>query len=40
MERIKELVELLNEASKVYYQENREIMDNFQYDKLYDELFA
>ena len=40
MERIKELVELLNEASKVYYQENREIMDNFQYDKLYDELVA
>lgn len=40
MERIKELVKLLNEASKAYYQENREIMDNFQYDKLYDELVA
>ena len=38
MERIKELVELLNKASKAYYQENREIMDNFEYDKLYDEL--
>ena len=40
MERIKELVELLNEASKAYYQENREIMDNFEYDKLYDELIT
>ncbi len=40
MERIKELVELLNKASKAYYQENREIMDNFKYDKLYDELVA
>lgn len=37
-ERIKELVKLLNEASKAYYQESREIMSNFEYDKLYDEL--
>jgi len=36
--RIKELIELLNEASKAYYQESREIMSNFEYDKLYDEL--
>jgi len=36
--RIKELVSRLNEASKAYYQENREIMSNFEYDKLYDEL--
>ncbi len=36
--RINELIELLNEASKAYYQESREIMSNFEYDKLYDEL--
>lgn len=36
--RIKELVNRLNEASKAYYQENREIMSNYEYDKLYDEL--
>ena len=36
--RIKELVELLNEASKAYYQESREIMPNIEYDRLYDEL--
>ena len=37
-ERIKELVEILNKASKAYYQEDNEIMTNFEYDKLYDEL--
>ena len=37
-ERMKELVEVLNNASKKYYIENREIMSNFEYDKLYDEL--
>lgn len=37
-ERIKELVKILNEASKAYYQEDTEIMSNFEYDKLYDEL--
>ncbi len=36
--RIKELVTLLSEAGKAYYQESREIMSNFEYDKLYDEL--
>lgn len=36
--RIKELVALLSEAGKAYYQESREIMSNFEYDKLYDEL--
>lgn len=36
--RIKELVELLNKASRAYYQEAKEIMSNFEYDKLYDEL--
>ncbi len=38
--RIKELVSILNEASKAYYQEDREIMSNFEYDTLYDELVA
>ncbi|WP_370750472.1 NAD-dependent DNA ligase LigA [Eubacterium sp.] len=37
-ERIKELVELLNKAGRAYYQEAEEIMSNFEYDKLYDEL--
>ncbi|MBR5517300.1 MAG: NAD-dependent DNA ligase LigA [Firmicutes bacterium] len=37
-ERIKELINILNEASKAYYQEAREIMTNFEYDALYDEL--
>ena len=39
-ERIKELVAILNEASKAYYQDAKEIMSNFEYDKLYDELVA
>lgn len=37
-ERIKYLVELLNEAGRAYYQESREIMSNLEYDALYDEL--
>lgn len=40
LERIKELVELLNEASRVYYAQDEEIMSNYEYDKLYDELVA
>lgn len=36
--RIKELVKILNQASKAYYQDGKEIMSNFEYDKLYDEL--
>lgn len=36
--RMQELVELLNRASRAYYQEATEIMSNFEYDKLYDEL--
>ena len=36
--RMKELVEQLREASKAYYAEDREIMSNYEYDKLYDEL--
>ena len=35
---MKEKVKILNEAAKAYYQENREIMPNIEYDKLYDEL--
>ncbi|MDO5410080.1 MAG: NAD-dependent DNA ligase LigA [Lachnospiraceae bacterium] len=35
---MKELIEVLNRASKAYYQENTEIMSNFEYDALYDEL--
>ena len=38
--RMQELVELLNKASKAYYQDAEEIMSNFEYDKLYDELLA
>ena len=38
--RIKELVEILNKASKAYYSDDVEIMSNFEYDKLYDELVA
>lgn len=37
---MKELNLKLNEAAKAYYQENREIIPNFEYDKLYDELLA
>lgn len=35
---MKEKIRVLNEASKAYYQENSEIMSNFEYDKLYNEL--
>jgi len=37
-QRIKELIEILNRASKAYYAEDTEIMSNFEYDALYDEL--
>ncbi|MGI5945967.1 MAG: NAD-dependent DNA ligase LigA [Lachnospiraceae bacterium] len=36
--RMKELISVLTEAGKAYYQESREIMSNFEYDRLYDEL--
>ncbi len=36
--RIRELVAILREAGRAYYQESREIMSNFDYDRLYDEL--
>lgn len=35
---MKEKVRILNDAAKAYYQENREIMPNIEYDRLYDEL--
>ncbi|MCT4598679.1 MAG: NAD-dependent DNA ligase LigA [Vallitalea sp.] len=38
LDRMKELISILNKASKAYYQENDEIMSNYEYDKLYDEL--
>ena len=37
-QRITELVDKLNEASKVYYSGNDEIMPNYQWDAMYDEL--
>lgn len=40
LKRIKELIPLLQEAGKAYYQESREIMSNYEYDRLYDELAA
>lgn len=38
--RMQELVELLNRARRAYEQEDTEIMSNFEYDKLYDELLG
>lgn len=37
-ERMQKLIKILNEASKAYYAEDREIMSNFEYDRLYEEL--
>ena len=38
MNRMRELIDKLNEANKAYYAEDREIMSNYEYDALYDEL--
>ncbi len=38
IERMKQLRDLLSAASKAYYSEDNEIMSNFEYDRLYDEL--
>lgn len=38
MDRMRELVSLLNRASEAYYAKDEEIMSNFEYDRLYDEL--
>ena len=40
LQRINELVKKLNEAAKAYYQDASEIMSNYEYDALYDELAA
>ena len=37
-DRIKELTEILNRASQAYYMQDTEIMSNYEYDALYDEL--
>jgi DNA ligase (NAD+) len=38
MERIRELVPILNRAAQAYYAEDVEVMSNLEYDRLYDEL--
>ena len=38
MKRMRELVDLLNRARRAYEQEDTEIMSNYEYDRLYDEL--
>ena len=40
MNRMKELVGILSKASEAYYAKDEEIMSNFEYDKLYDELVS
>lgn len=40
LNRMKELVEKLREASKAYYAQDKEIMSNLEYDTLYDELVS
>lgn len=37
-DRMTELVQILGDAGRAYYQESREIMSNYEYDRLYDEL--
>lgn len=39
-ERMRELAALLNRASEAYYAKDEEIISNFEYDRLYDELVA
>ncbi|MBQ2307876.1 MAG: NAD-dependent DNA ligase LigA, partial [Clostridia bacterium] len=38
--RMRELIGILNAAAYAYYVEDREVMSNFEYDRLYDELTA
>ncbi|MEG1145691.1 MAG: NAD-dependent DNA ligase LigA [Clostridium sp.] len=40
IDRIRELIRILRPAGRAYYQEDRELMSNYEYDKLYDELVA
>ena len=37
LERMKELIQILNEAGNAYYQQDKEVMSNLEYDKMYDE---
>ena len=36
LDRMKELIHTLNEAGKAYYQQNKEVMSNLEYDKMYE----
>ena len=38
LERMKELIQILNEADIAYYRDSRPIMTDFDYDRLFDEL--
>ena len=38
--RMRELTAALLQAARAYYQESREVMSNFEYDRLYDQLAA
>lgn len=40
LNRMRELIALLNRASEAYYKENKEVISNFEYDRLYDELLG
>lgn len=40
VDRMKELIRVLNVANDAYYNSGKELMSNFEYDKLYDELKA
>lgn len=40
IKRMKELIGILNQASYAYYAKDTEIMSNYEYDALYDELMA
>jgi len=40
IKRMKEIVKILEPAARAYYMEGKEIMSNYEYDKLYDELLA
>lgn len=40
MERMQELIEILNKASESYYAKDESILSDFEYDKLYDELVS
>ena len=40
IKRMKELISVLSEAADAYYNKDEEIMSNYEYDKLYDELEA